>query len=472
MSVVENPGTSEVLSLDPGRPPRSAPESDSVGHLPAVVGGVEMVTMRDGCRSRIVQLNNAATTPPLAQTLAAVTEFLGRYGALHRGAGPRARLTCEAVEEAVGTIRRFLGVRDDQALVFTENTSAAINLLARLLQLGPDDAVLTSEIEHTSNYLPWRLHAGELVEIAADVDGSLNYDDLARKAADLSGRVRVIAVTGASNQTGYISDIRRLASIAQSCGALLFVDAAQLAPHRPINMASDAIDALAFSAHKVYAPFGLGVLALPRRLLDVAPVNPGGGSIDMISADRVIWAPPTERHQTGTWNAPGIVALGASCKALMTAGWDAIQLHEQELCRHAARRLSVTPDLRVHVPLTSYLNGARIGAFPLTLGAYHHAALAAILEHEYAIEVRAGTICNHRLVSRWFDVSTADQAAIEARIQEGDRLASYGIVRASLGLHNTIADIDALADALTEISIAGPKFQYRPVPSDELYEPI
>jgi selenocysteine lyase/cysteine desulfurase len=253
---------------------------------------------------------------------------------------------------------------------------------------------------------------------------------------------------------------------------MLFVDAAQLAPHRPIDMVADGIDALAFSAHKLYAPFGLGVLVISRQVLDAMPVDPGGGSIDMISEREVLWAPPAERHQTGTWNATGIVALGASCEAIRRAGWDSILEHEKELVEYTARKLAAIPGLTMYVPPERYMRDHRIGTFPFNLEGLHHSLVAAILEHEHGIEVRAGTICNHRLVRRWLRTSDADQETLELKIRRGDRLATYGIVRASLGIHNTKDDIDHLAEALAHIMTDGHQLEYRPVPAHETYEPV
>ena len=441
--------------------------------LPAVLGVETFVPLHDGRRVRVRQLNNAATTPPFRSTLEAVNSFLETYGALHRGAGPRARLTCERVEQAIRSIRKFLNCADSQALIFTQNTSAAINLLARLLRLGGDDVVLTSEIEHTSNNLPWRYNTGaKVLEIRAFDTGEIDYEDLLQKCREYGDRVKIVAVSGASNQTGYIPDLKRMSEAAHSCGAMFFVDAAQLAPHRPIDLVAEGIDALAFSAHKLYAPFGLGVLVLARQVLDAMPVDPGGGSIDMISERDVLWAPPSERHQTGTWNATGIVAAGASCETLMRAGWDLILEHEKELVEYTARKLAAVPGLRMYVPPELYSRDNRIGTFPFNLEGLHHSLVAAILEHEHGIEVRAGTICNHRLVRRWLRTSDTDQETLESKIRQGDRLATYGIVRVSLGIHNTKDDIDQLSEALTRIASEGYQLEYRPVPAHETFEPV
>jgi selenocysteine lyase/cysteine desulfurase len=452
--------------------PTSPPGAGRLG-LPRVLGADSRTTLADGRDVRIVQLNNAATTPPFERTVREVQEFLGCYGALHRGAGPRARVTVEAVERAIARISTFIGQPDDNALLFTSNTSAAINVLARLLPLTADDVVLTSEIEHTSNNLPWRYNTpAQVLDVRANDAGALDLEHLEQLFREHAGRVKLLAVTGASNLTGFCPDLAGLAQRCHAAGAQLFVDAAQLAPHRRIDMAAAGVDALAFSAHKVYAPFGLGVLSLPRAVLDRQPADPGGGSIDMLSdTGAVVWAPPAERHQAGTWNATGIVGLGASCATILDAGWDLVEGHERALVARAAEVLSGIPGVRLTVPATSYRADDRIGTFPFVVDGLHHALVAAALEHEHGIEVRAGTICNHRLVRRWIGVSDEEQARVEAEIAAGDRLASYGIVRASLACHSTADDLDRLADALRTLVAHGPSGRYRPAPADETYEP-
>jgi cysteine desulfurase/selenocysteine lyase len=441
--------------------------------LPRVHGSDSRTRLADGRDVRVVQLNNAATTPPFARTLDEVQEFLGSYGALHRGAGPRARATVETVELAQHRIRSFVGQPAGNGLLFCANTSAAINQLARLLRLEPTDVVLTSEIEHTSNNLPWRYNTcAQVIDVRADDSGALDLAHLDELLATHRDKVQLLAVTGASNLTGYCPDLRGLADRVHEVGALLFVDAAQLAPHRRIDMAASGVDALAFSAHKVYAPFGLGVLSLPTKILDRQPADPGGGSIDMIAeGGAVVWAPAGERHQTGTWNATGIVALGASCATILDTGWDLVEGHERALVAHAAAELEEVPGIALTVPAHRYAADDRIGTFPFVVDGLHHALVAAALEHEHGIEVRAGTICNHRLVRRWRGVSDADQARIEGEIEAGDRLASYGIVRASLACHNTVEDIDRLVTALRALTTNGPQLRYRPAPEHETYEP-
>lgn len=425
-----------------------------------------------GTESAVTLLNNAATTPPFEETLNEVNDFMQTYGALHRGAGPHANITYQKVQDALFFLREFFHVRDDQEFLFTSNTSSAINLFARLLNFKKEDVVITSSIEHTSNNLPWKYNSqAQIIEVESFLDGSLDMEDLKKKIHEHKKHLKLVSLTGASNQTGYIPPIEEISEMVHSVGALFFIDAAQLAPHREIDIKQGGIDALAFSAHKMYAPFGLGVLVLPKKLLEGSPVDPGGGSVDMVSDTSIVWVPSDDRHQIGTWNVVGIIALQKSCRILHECGWKNIVKHEKELIQYFLDKTSEVPDFTLYVPKKKYLIENRIGTFPFTLKKYHHALLAAILEHEYGIETRAGTICNHRLVRKWFDISDEKQKEIEREIQKGNRLATYGIVRVSLGIHNTQEDFDRLIHALKEISLFGPKFFYRPIQKEEIFQP-
>lgn len=430
------------------------------------------VTLPSGNRQRIVRLNNAATTPPFTYTLQKVNASLQTYGALHRGAGPLAAKTYECTQEATEVIRHFFGASSNHAMLSTSNTSAAINMFVRLLNLKRDDVVLLSSTEHTSNHLPWLFRCdAKTVYVNSFADGSFDYTDLSRKLEHYRGHVKWVSITGASNVAGYVPDISRVAKLAHASGAKLFVDAAQLAPHRPISMRKLGVDAMAFSAHKLYAPFGLGVLFIDTDVLSQIPADPGGGSIDMLGSPGIVWSPPAERHQSGTWNVTGIIALAASCEAIQKFGWKNIVLHERTLREHLLQKLAQVKDLTLYVSPEQYRKEDRVGAVAFNLAGYHHALLASILEHEYGIETRAGTICNHRLVRRWMTVSDVEQKRIEKEVAGGNRLASYGIVRASIGVHNTKRDIDWLVCALKEIQAHGPTLKYKPVPHEETYAP-
>jgi len=426
-----------------------------------------------GSGKEVVMLNNAATTAPFLNTLKEVNNYLKEYGALHRGAGPYANKTYNKAKEAQDNIKKFINAKEETCLIFTYNTSGAINSFIKLLNLNKTDIILTSSIEHTSNNLPYKYNSkAKVIYVDTFNDGSIDFNDLEKKATKYSSNLKLIAITGASNMTGYIPDIKKISNIAHKNNALLFVDAAQLAPHRKIDMKNCNIDALAFSAHKVYAPFGLGVLAVSKSVLDRSPVDPGGGSIDMVSDNSIVWAPVSSRHQTGTWNVTGIVALGSSCRQIMEIGWNKIIKHERDLIKYTVKEIKKVPELVSYIELDKYIKEDRIGTFVFNLPGYHHSLLSSILDQEYNIETRAGTICNHKLVRRWFDIDEKEQLKIEKEITKGNRLASYGIVRASLGIQNTKKDIDKLVQALILIQRNGPKLKYKAIPEEEIYSVI
>lgn len=428
------------------------------------------IDLPTGEKVELVMLNNAATTPPFEYTLKKVIEFLSEYGTFHRGSGPFATKTYERVNSSIKVIRKFFGVSSKHELIFTKNTSDAINLFIRLLNLKEKDIIITSEIEHTSNNLPWTYNSkAQVIQIRASGDGVLDYDDLEEKIHVHGSRVKLIALTGASNLTGYIPDISKISMLAKKYKALLFIDAAQLAPHRPINMKLANIDTLALSAHKIYAPFGIGVLVVPKKILERAPVDPGGGSIDMLSKDSIVWAPSSTRHQAGTWNVTGIIALAASCEVIASYGWDKVISHEKNLIKSLIKSLYNIPKINVYIPADKYLKEERIGTFVFNIEGYHHSLVSAILENEYGIETRAGTICNHHLVRNWIKVTDQEQKEIERSIKTGNRLATYGIVRVSLGVQNSKNDIQRLINALHKIVTKGPNLSYIPVKEEEIY---
>lgn len=449
-----------------------------------IYGATQEVLLRNGKKVRPVMLNNAATTPPFEATVSAVNDFLRTYSAYHRGSGPNSEVTCDRVDLAIQSIHKFVNA-GDRVIIFTSNTSMAINYLVRLLRLGEYDFVTKSAQEHTSNNLPWKMAGREhsRIDFSVSDNGLIDYPGLGLTLGAYQGHGKcVLSLSGASNLTGYVPDIEAVSHLFHAAinpeEALLFVDAAQLAPHRPIDMDKMGIDALALSGHKLYAPYGLGVLIVPRWVAELVPTDPGGGSVDMISGnwEDIVWAPAESRHQIGSYNSVGIVALATSCRVYEEVGWEALVEHEKQLVyRFAQRMLNAGPDYIWYVPPHLYLGkqaeGDRLGVFPFNLRGYHHAKLAAILQYEFGIETRAGTICNHQLVRRWMRIDNQAQQEIVKKIALGDRLASYGVVRASLGVQNTTDDVDALFDALDYIIRRGPQLTYRPVPEKETFIP-
>lgn len=425
---------------------------------PAVVGSDRLVPLLDGRRVRYVNLDNAASTPPLAAVQAKVDALLPWYASVHRGFGYKSRLCTEVYEEARAIVADFLGAADPQrVVVFTKHTTESINLAAVRIPFRPGEVVLTTVMEHHANLLPWRGRA-EVVHVGVHDDGALDLDEFADTLARLRGRVRLVAVTGASNVTGYLPPIHDLAEQAHAAGAEILVDAAQLAPHRPIRMGPPghprSLDWLAISGHKLYAPYGAGVLVGPRAVLcQGEPGLRGGGAVRHVSLSRVEWRDPPAREESGSPNLVGVVALAAAARELAPL---LDEDGEAALRDELRRRLEGVPGLRVFGPA----GADRLGVFAFRLDGVAPALLAAVLSFEYGIGVREGSFCAHPYVARLLglDAETVDWTR------------QPGLVRASLGLYNTREDVEALAGALARIGAHGHDGAYREVDGD--YVPL
>lgn len=432
-----------------------------------LVGGDAEVSCVDGGRRRYVNLDYAASTPALPEVWRAVEAFVPWYSSVHRGSGVKSRLATEAFESTRSEVATFVGARPDHEVALVRNTTEAINVLAAALPDGT--RVLGTPVEHHANMLPWRRHHLELLPFPGSADELCEACErqlrAARKPFDL------VAVTGASNVTGEVWPLARLAEIAHRHGAQLFVDAAQLAPHRAIDMAAMGIDLLAFSGHKLYAPFGAGALVGDlSRLATTAPLLRGGGAIKLVTLDDVIWADGPERHEAGSPNVVGVIALGAACRSLAALGMDAIAQHERALSARLRAGLRRVPGLET-LALWSGDDVDRVGVAAFQLPGHRHPQLAAILSAEHAIGVRHGCFCAHPLIAHLLGISDEELRELGTALAAGGRPAMPGAVRASLGLGTTAADLDRLTDALRDIARNGSATPYRHVSAHDEYEP-
>ena len=229
--------------------------------------------------------------------------------------------------------------------VFTRNTTEAINLIAARLDLKRSDVVVTTMVEHHANILPWRRHA-TLRVVDVDDTGTFSTDAVVA-ALDASPRPRVLAVTGGSNVTGWLPDLAPLTRAARERGVLVVVDGAQLVPHRPVDVSGLGIDVLAFSGHKMHAPFGTGCLVVRRDLLtEGEPFLVGGGVVDAVSFEDVVWTAGVDREEAGSPNVVGAVALAAAADDLTSGSWPALVRHEQDLTAALDAELATVPGLR------------------------------------------------------------------------------------------------------------------------------
>jgi selenocysteine lyase/cysteine desulfurase len=410
-----------------------------------------LVPCLDGVERPYRDLDCAASTPAMQVVADQVTEFLPWYSSVHRGAGYKSRQATAAYEAARQSAYRFAGrsVDDGSVAVLVRNTTEAINQLAYRLRLGPDDVVATTVVEHHANLLPWaRVAARRWVECGPD--GTFTVDDVAA-VLDAGRRPALLAITGASNVTGWLPPIAEICAVAHERGVPVLVDAAQLAPHRPLPPEPDFI---AFSGHKLYAPFGAGVLIGPRQVFaDGDPFLAGGGAVDLVDLDEVIWTEPPEREEAGSPNVIGAVALGAAMDELERIGWEDIVAHEAALSVRLHEGLRNIDGVRVLGPAAAGADTLSVAAF--TLEGMHHGLVAARLSAEFGIGVRHGCFCAHPYLLRLLGVGPDGLAQARQAVLRGDRSGIPGAVRASCGLGTSGGDVDALVDALRVLAAGG-----------------
>jgi len=441
-----------------------------------ILGVEQEVPLLDGQMVPYVNFDNAASTPPLVDVMEALTQFLPFYSSVHRGTGFKSRLSTETYDDAHRIITAFVGADPaTNTVIFGKNTTEAINKLSYRLALPTDAVVLSSQLEHHSNDLPWRRTA-QVVHVRATPDGQLDEEDFDRQLARYDRRVALVSVTGASNVSGFMPPIHRLARKAHAAGARVLVDAAQLAPHRRVDMRPDDdpehLDFVVLSAHKMYAPFGTGALVGPKDVfLQSAPEYQGGGTVDVVTLDDVHWADVPDREEAGSPNVVGAVAMAAAAVALMDIGMDAIAEHEARLVAHCLERLREFPGVVVYGDSDPARAHTRVGAIPFNLTGVSHALLAAVLGYEAGIGVRHGCFCAHPYVVHLLQLSEADAAAWRAQVLTGDKSNMPGMVRVSFGCYNTVDEIDRLVDMLARISQGDFQGQYRQLAGNGEYVP-
>ncbi len=444
------------------------------------VGLQREVPLLNGDRRAYVNLDNAATTPPFRAVVEHITQCSDWYSSVHRGTGFKSLLSTEAFRRARQTVAAFVGADPAyHSVIFCGNTTDAINRLCQHFSLQPGELFLTTVMEHHSNLLPWRFK-GEVDYVRAKRPcGMIDVEHLEEKLREHGGKVRLVAVSGASNVTGLVPPLAQIARIAHAHGALLLVDGSQLVAHRPVRMgrADDAerIDFLVFSGHKMYAPFGSGALIGPTAFFaDGRPAIVGGGAVDLVTMDDVEWTEVPEREEAGSPNLLGICAMARAMQELSRIGMDAVAAHEQELTRHAFARLQKIPGIRIFGGCQMVNLIERLGVIPILAvdeKTYDHALLAAILGYEWGIGVRNGCFCAHPYIAHLLEISDAQLERYMADVRAGVEQPLPGFVRISLGLYNTPAEIDHLATALASIVRDGPRGTYRFDAHTESYTP-
>jgi selenocysteine lyase/cysteine desulfurase len=398
----------------------------------------------DGLERPYAGLDAAASTSALPGVFERVVEFVPWYSSVHRGAGYKSQLSTALYDDAHAAIRAFAGrtSMDDVAIV-CRNTTEAINHLAYRLALSRADVVVTTVVEHHANLLPWgRVATRRFVE--CEPDGTFATAAVLA-ALDAVPRPRLLAITGASNVTGWMPPLDEIIPAAHERGVPVAVDAAQLAPHRPLPPDADFVS---FSGHKMYAPFGAGALVGPAAAFAHGdPFLVGGGAVARVDLDEVVWLPPPDREEAGSPNVIGALALAEAARELQAIGWERIAAHDAVLGRALRSGLRAIPGVRALGPLAETLP---IATF--VVEGVPHALVAARLSAEFAIGVRHGCFCAHPYLVRLLQLGDRELASFREAAWRGERLRLPGAVRASVGISTTLDDVERLLAAVEEIA--------------------
>ncbi|MBJ6646511.1 cysteine desulfurase [Streptomyces sp. BSE7F] len=425
-----------------------------------VLGRDVAVPLVTGGEVTYAALDQAASAPALQRVWDDVAAYAPYYGSVHRGAGYLSQLSTDLFENARRTVAEFLDCRDGDEVVFTRSTTDSLNLLAAALPDGCE--VFVFETEHHAALLPWR-RAGRVTFLDAPDSPAQAVAALERALADRDPYgPALVCVTGASNVTGELWPVRELAAAAHAHGARIVLDAAQLAPHRAVSVRELDVDWVAFSGHKLYAPFGSGVLAgRADWLREAEPYLAGGGASRTVvrRADGgvdVRWHETAARHEAGSPNVIGAYAVASACKALAEAGFEALAAREDALVRAVREGLADVPEVRF---LSLFGDDApRVGVLSFVVDGWNSSHFAAALSAEYGIGVRDGLFCAHPLVRRLLGGDAG--GAGECGAPEAGAL---NAIRVSFGAGTPEEHVARFVRAVRELVRDGARWTYRTV---------
>ncbi len=385
----------------------------------------------------LVYLDNAATTQKPQSVIDALSAYYSTMNAnIHRGLHTLAEEATSAYEDVRRQVADFIGASSHREVVFTRNTTESLNLLAYTLgaRLRPGDEIVLSAAEHHSNLVPWQLATQRIGAVLRFIE--LNDDqqiDVDTARAAINANTRIVSIVHMSNVLGSIAPVSEIAEMARAVGAMMIVDAAQSAPHIPVNVNDLGADYVAFSAHKMLGPTGVGVLWGRQELLaDLDPFLGGGEMISVVTREESSWAALPHKFEAGTPNIADVIAFGAALDFLDEIGMDAVAAHDAELTHYAVEQLSRLEGLDIYGP-SDPADRAAVIAF--NYRDIHSHDIATILDRS-GIAVRAGHHCAQPLMRTLGVPATA---------------------RASFYLYNERSEVDALVDGLLE---AGERFGF------------
>ena len=423
-------------------------ESMDYGNL---FSGIDVpVRLKNGNYVVPINFDNAATTPSLKKVEEFIYENMHMYGSVGRG-GQKSQYCTEAYEVSREEVLNFFGlsIEDGYEVIYVKNTTEGLNLLASGLCTTGRTKVLTTRMEHHANDLPWRF-AARPYYCEVDIDnGMVKLEEIERRLVLGNSTIEYVTITGASNVTGYVNKIHEIAKLVHRYGAKIIVDAAQLVAHREIDIKGKAkdenIDFLVCSAHKMYAPFGSGVIVAKKELIaNMYPMLQGGGAVSFVMDDDVYYKEQPYKDEAGTPNFLGVMALVAAMTVLKKVGFDNIYAHEKELTDRVLNGLRDIKRVKLYGAISRY---DRLGVIPFNIEGINHHEVGNFLQDKRGIAVRTGCFCAQPYVRRLLKLDK--EAQYEFLINP--KLKEPGMVRASFGLYNTNEEVDEFLNVIESI---------------------
>ena len=412
-----------------------------------VVGLDEKMVLENGTTKVVTNFDNAATTPALQPVVDEVDEQLKKYGSIGRGFSPKSDYSTDLYNNTRDKVLEFVGADPEQYTVFyVNNTTDGLNKLASALIEDKSDVVLTTRIEHHSNDLPWR-ETGTVIYAEVDDQGRVIYDEIEKQLKN--NKVKYVSVTAASNVTGYVTDVHRVAKLAHKYGAKIIVDGAQIVAHRKFSMLGatpdENIDFFVFSAHKMYSPYGGGaVVGLTDELMSHMPKFYGGGTIHIVGDDWVEYAEAPKSYEAGSPNYPGVVGLGKAIDILEEIGFDNIEAHEKALNQKLVDGLLKIDNSIVYGDTEDLSD--RVGVITFNFSNVNSHLVAQQLSHHYGIATRRGAFCANPYVWRLYGLSDEEVH----NFAECSDVNTPGMIRVSFGIYNTEEEVDYLLKVLPD----------------------
>ncbi|MFR4229597.1 aminotransferase class V-fold PLP-dependent enzyme [Clostridium sp.] len=408
---------------------------DSIDDLRKLFVGLDKKVNING-KGRIVPINfdNAATTPPFKRVVKRVLETTEYYGSIARGDGQKSQYCSDLYEECRRYILKYFNAPEEiYTAIFVGNTTDGLNKLSNILINNKDDIVITTRMEHHSNDLPWR-NKCDLKYVEVNEDGRININEIEELIERYKEKVKYITITGASNVTGYINDIRKISGLIHKYGGKIIVDGAQLVPHKKIYMykkdSLENIDFLVFSGHKIYAPFGSGaIIGLRKDFNNNLPDTKGGGTVEYVIDNNQLWLNTPEKNEAGTPNLFGAVAIMEAMKEIEKIGFERIEKNEKELLQYLINGLKELNRVKLYADNDCIED--RLGILVFTIDGMKYYEVGEKLSEIKAIGVRQGGFCSHPYTRRVLGIPNN-------QLQEYiNKNGIPGLVRVSLGIYNS-----------------------------------